>query len=105
MYVLICYRINQKINQALAGYQPPKEEVFYDSSEEVEKTEEKEEPQLSTSTSRYDSLLDNLNKEDAEREKKKQEREAAKNKFAEAERQRDGRARRSGALEREHQAA
>ena len=69
--------INEKINQALMGYQP-KEEVFYDSQEELSETEE---PQPTSSTSRYDNLLDNLNQEETERQKKKKEREETRKKL------------------------
>ncbi|KLL05415.1 MAG: hypothetical protein MRERV_1c103 [Mycoplasmataceae bacterium RV_VA103A] len=77
--------INEKINQALAGYQP--QEVFYDSKEELENQEsEKTAEQTNTpSTSRYDDLLSNLDKEEAERQRKKLEREEARKKLEEAE--------------------
>jgi len=73
--------INEKINQALIGYQP--KEVFYDSQEELSETEK---PQ--SSTSRYDNLLDNLNAEETSRQKKKKDREQALKKLEDQERQR-----------------
>ncbi|CAG8470745.1 8142_t:CDS:2, partial [Racocetra fulgida] len=79
--------INEKINQALAGYQP--QEVFYDSEEELEEQEEnkesKETQEPKPSTSRYDDLFANLNQEEEERLRKKLEREETRKKLEEAE--------------------
>jgi hypothetical protein len=83
--------IAQQVSQILGNWNPPKtEEPVYktEETEIVEETKKEEEPEATSSTSRYDSLLDNLNKEDSERNRKKNERQAAKNKFEEAERTR-----------------
>jgi len=76
--------INEKISQALAGYQP-QEEKFYDSQEELSETEEATDPKPTSSTSRYGNLFENLNQEEAERQKKKLAREEARKKLEEAE--------------------
>jgi outer membrane murein-binding lipoprotein Lpp len=87
--------IAQQVSQILGNWNPPKieaKEAPYEGDIAIVEdmaAEAAEETIVETSTSsRYDSLLDNLNKEDAERTKKKNERQAAKNKFEEAERQR-----------------
>jgi outer membrane murein-binding lipoprotein Lpp len=83
--------IAQQVSQILGNWNPPQELKPTEAiliAEETTATEAIKIEEPSTSTSRYDDLLSNLNKEDSERTRKKEERKAAKNKFEEAERQR-----------------
>ncbi|WNE40635.1 MAG: Major outer membrane lipoprotein Lpp [Mycoplasmataceae bacterium] len=74
--------VNKQIQQVLSNYQPLPTENTIDSENNKESPEET--PETST-TSRYDELLDNLNAEELARNKKKQERELAKKKLEQAE--------------------
>ncbi|WNE40138.1 MAG: Major outer membrane lipoprotein Lpp [Mycoplasmataceae bacterium] len=73
--------INKQIQQALSNYALKENNSNFEEIPE----ENPEEIAQSTTASRYDQLLDNLNAEDQIRNQKKQEREAAKKKLEQAE--------------------
>ncbi|CAG8455373.1 12947_t:CDS:2 [Ambispora gerdemannii] len=88
--------INQQINKRLSSYQfSHEEEQFFDSIEELGETKENK---PNSSTSRYDNLFANLSQEEAERQRKKLEREAAQQ---EAEKKRQADEARAKALQEE----
>ncbi|MDR1670151.1 MAG: hypothetical protein LBR43_00285 [Spiroplasmataceae bacterium] len=77
--------VNKQIQQALSNYSLT--EINSNNIEEISEENNEEIPQ-STTASRYDALLNNLNSEDQTRKQKKQERELAKKKLEEVEKQR-----------------